>query len=126
MTTTTEAGTPPEALFQVTPAAAARARELLAARGRAGATLRVFIAGRHGNGFQYGLALAGEPDADDLTIAAGEVRFIVDLVSAPFLSGATIDYVDEPLQQGFVIGGPAPRAGGGCACGRGGCGCGRR
>lgn len=117
---------PTDALFQVTPAAAAQARHVLAARGRAGATLRVFIAGRHGTGFQYGLALAGEPDADDLTVAADGVRFIVDLVSAPFLSGATIDYADDVMQKGFVISGPAPRAGGGCACGRGACGCGRR
>ncbi len=126
MTAAHEAGQSTHTLFHVTPAAAARARELLAARGRPDGTLRLFIAGRHAHGFQYGLALAGEPDADDLTVCVDGVRFIVDLVSAPFLSGATIDYAEDDLQQGFVISGPAPRAGGGCACGRGGCGCGRR
>jgi len=129
MTTANESGTTnatQPALFHVTPAAVEQAGRLLAAHGRAGATLRVFIAGQHGHGFQYGLALAGEPDADDLVVPAGDVRFIVDLVSAPFLSEATIDYRDDVMQKGFVISGPAPRAGGGCACGRGGCGCGRR
>jgi len=126
MTAAHEAGTAPNALFHVTPTAAARARAVLAARGRPDGTLRLFIVGQHAHGFQYGLALAGEPDADDLTVCVAGVRFIVDLVSAPFLSGATIDYAEGELQQGFVISGPAPRVGGGCACGRGGCGCGRR
>lgn len=125
MTAANQTGTP-QALFQVTQAAAERAGALLAERGHAGATLRLFIAGQHAHGFQYGLALAGEPDADDLVVAAGDVRFIVDLVSAPFLSGATVDNTETALQRGFVISGPAAGAGGGCACGRGGCGCGRR
>jgi iron-sulfur cluster insertion protein len=125
MTAAHDIGTSPETLFSVTPAAADQARALLAARGRPDGSLRLFIAGRHAHGFQYGLALAGEPDADDLSVSAGGVRFIVDLVSAPFLSGATIDYTDGVVQKGFVISGPAPRAGGGCACGRGSCGCGR-
>ncbi|HEY7295125.1 MAG TPA: iron-sulfur cluster assembly accessory protein, partial [Dehalococcoidia bacterium] len=103
MTTPREAVPAGNMLFHVTPAAAARAARLVTERGRPQATLRVFIAGRHGDGFQYGLALAGEPDDDDLTIAAGGVRFIVDLVSAPFLSGATIDYAEDLLQKGFVI-----------------------
>src|SRR5438045_2449653 len=83
-----------------TPAAAAQALRMLAERDRSKATLRVFIAGRHGTDFRYGLALAGEPDVDDLTVSAGGARFIVDLVSAPFLSGATIDYVDDLMQKG--------------------------
>ncbi len=126
MTSSREAIAAANTLFQVTPAAAEHARRVLADRGRPDATLRVFIADQHSAGFQYGLALAGEPDADDLTVAAGSVRFIVDLVSAPFLSGATVDYVEDALQRGFVIASPTPNAGGGCACGRGGCGCGRR
>ncbi|HLZ69499.1 MAG TPA: iron-sulfur cluster assembly accessory protein [Dehalococcoidia bacterium] len=125
MTGPREASPLAAALFTVTPVAAEQARRVLHERGRPDATLRVFLAARRGNGFQYGLALAGEPEADDLAIEAGGVRFIVDLVSAPFLSGVTVDYVAHAQGRGFVISGPAGGAGG-CACGRGGCGCGRR
>jgi Fe-S cluster assembly iron-binding protein IscA len=51
------------------------------------------------------------------------VRLIVDQVSAPFLSGAEVDFVDSVMQKGFTISNPNA-GGGGCGCGNGSCGCG--
>ena len=43
------------------------------------------------------------------------VRIVVDRMSAPYLSEATVDFVDTLEQSGFTIDNPA--AHGGCACG---------
>lgn len=114
------------ALIAVTPAAAAQVKLVLEERDRPGAALRIFIAGRTCSGFQYGMALADGPDADDVLIEQHGVRFIVDNVSAPFLSGAAVDFIDTVMQKGFTITNPnaTNEDGGGCACGRGGGGCG--
>ena len=52
-------------------------------------------------------------------------------MSAEFLKGATIDYVQDLNASGFKITAPSLPApshgaegGGGCGCGSGGCGCG--
>jgi iron-sulfur cluster assembly protein len=53
-------------------------------------------------------------DGDIITFAKGvEVR--VDKMSAPYLRGAEIDYVDGLQQSGFAINNP--NAKGSCACG---------
>ena len=64
---------------------------------------------------------------DDAVITVGTLRFLVDPASALTLNEASIDYVEDVMQQGFSItapnalGGAAPSAGG---CGGGGCACG--
>jgi iron-sulfur cluster assembly accessory protein len=116
-------------LVTVTPAAALQLRSVLNAQQRDGAAVRVYIAGRGSSGFQFGLALADEPDADDLLVETAGVRLVVDLVSAPLLNGARIDYIDGGSQRGFavLVAGSGSNGGcgggaGGCSCGRGGCG----
>lgn len=115
-------------LITVTPAAAEQVRAVLAERQRPDGVLRIFISGKTCSGFQYGMALADAPDADDVTIETQGIRFIVDNVSAPFLSGAQVDFIDNVTEKGFTISNPnaaAGGSGGGCGCGGGGCGCGR-
>jgi iron-sulfur cluster assembly accessory protein len=112
------------ALITITPAAAEQVRLVLAQQAQPDAAVRVFIAGRSCSGFQYGMALAGGPDADDVLVEQGGIRLIVDQVSAPLLQGARIDFVDTVMQRGFtIISAGTESGGGGCACGRGGCGC---
>jgi len=43
------------------------------------------------------------------------VTVVTDRMSLPYLSGATIDFVDTIEKQGFTI--DNPNAGGSCACG---------
>ena len=43
------------------------------------------------------------------------VKVVVDRMSAPYLQGAVIDFVDTIEKQGFTI--DNPNAGGSCACG---------
>ena len=61
--------------------------------------------------------------AGDVLVAAegdvvrefGNVKVITDKMSDPYLSGATIDFVDTIEKQGFTI--DNPNAQGSCACG---------
>ncbi|CAB4960583.1 unannotated protein [freshwater metagenome] len=45
----------------------------------------------------------------------GSVRVVTDRMSAPYLGGASIDFVDTIEKQGFTI--DNPNAGSSCACG---------
>jgi iron-sulfur cluster insertion protein len=115
------------ALITITPVAVEQVRRVLHEQGRDHAAVRVYIAGRTDSGFQYGLALAEGPDGDDLLVEQDGLRVVVDLVSAPLLHGARLDYVDAGGRRGFAVvgagsGAPGGCAGGGCSCGRGGCG----
>lgn len=53
-------------------------------------------------------------DADS-TYEFGSVELVVDKMSAPYLDGSTIDFVDSLEKQGFTI--DNPNAAGSCACG---------
>jgi iron-sulfur cluster assembly accessory protein len=66
-------------------------------------------------GLRYALYFDDEKrDGDEVMVSQGvEVR--VDKMSAPYLRGATIDYVDGLQQSGFTI--DNPNAKGSCACG---------
>ncbi|MCG7492728.1 iron-sulfur cluster assembly accessory protein [Thalassobius sp. Cn5-15] len=83
-----------------------------------GQALRVAVEGGGCSGFQYEIKL-DEPTDDDLVLegsgeGAGE-KVIVDTVSLPFLTGATIDFTEELIGARFVI--DNPNASSSCGCG---------
>ena len=51
----------------------------------------------------------------DVVSSLHGVNVVTDRMSAPYLSGATIDFVDTIEAQGFTI--DNPNAQGSCACG---------
>ncbi len=112
-------------LINISDAASAKLKEILAEQGTPDAFLRITLApGGHG-GAQYVLGLESQADDDDTVVDSGGVRVLLDSDSAPLMEGADIDYVDEFERSGFVISNPNfAGGGGGCACGGGGCGCG--
>lgn len=60
-----------------------------------------------------GLAL-DEPQASEQTVAINGLDVLIDEQVKHFIDGATIDYITDKLQEGFVI---TPANGGGdCAC----------
>ena len=76
MTTTFQ---PLSGLVTITDRAAEKARELLVEKDMPEGALRVFVVGGGCSGYQYGMALAQEPEPDDTTIEAAEgVRILVD------------------------------------------------
>ena len=102
-------------LLEITDLAAEKAGALLTDRGVQEGALRVFVVGGGCSGYQYGMALATEPEDGDTVIERGGVRFLVDAESAPMLNGARVDYVDDVMKQGFSI--SNPNAVKSCACG---------
>jgi iron-sulfur cluster assembly protein len=76
--------------------------------------LRIFVENGGCAGMQYGMTLDA-PRNDDAVFERDGVRVVVDPHSAPFLSGATIDYSDDLAGAGFRIHNPnAVRS---CGCG---------
>jgi len=103
-------------MLTITAKAADKAKEIFKDKGLEGqAALRVFVAGGGCSGYQYGMALARQPDEDDFVIEHDGVRLVVDPDSAPLLEGAEIDYVDDLMKAGFTI--FNPNAVKSCACG---------
>ena len=99
----------------VTERAAEKALSLLAAKGHPEGMLRVFVVGGGCSGYQYGMAIATQADPEDQVIEAEGVRVVVDRDSAPMISGAEIDYVEDLMKSGFTI--YNPNAVSSCACG---------
>lgn len=97
---------------KVTSRAFARLAEINAAR--QGHALRVAVEGGGCSGFQYEIKLDSAAP-DDLVLTGDGESVVVDSVSLPFLSGATIDFSEELIGARFVI--DNPNASSSCGCG---------
>lgn len=110
-------------LLDVSDAAVQKALSLLEAQSASGRPLRVFAQGGGCSGWQFGMAIADAPAADDVVFERGGLTFLVDPQSAPMVHGAQIDFVEDVMRSGFTITNPNIESGGGghqCTCGAGG------
>src|SRR6266702_1781258 len=99
--------------------AAAKVKNLLDQEGRDDLRLRVAVQPGGCSGLRYQLffderSLDGDVIGEYPT-DSGTVEVVVDRMSAPYLTGATIDFADRIDAQGFTI--DNPNAQGSCACG---------
>jgi len=101
--------------LEFTPAAAAKARELVAEEGNPALKLRVYIQGGGCSGFQYGFEFDEQQAEDDLAISTDGVSLLVDPLSLHYLMGATVDYVETLSGAQFTIRNPNARST--CGCG---------
>ena len=99
----------------LTEVAAKKVSDLAASEGEEGLALRISVAPGGCSGLRYQLALDDRDLDGDVTKEWYGVKVVTDRMSAPYLTGATIDFVDTIEQQGFTI--DNPNAGGSCACG---------
>ena len=104
-------------MINVSETAAEKINELLSEENKAGSGLRVFVQGGGCSGFQYGLMIdEGEGDATtDAVIVTNGVKLLVDPISARYLKGAEVDFVDNVTGGGFTI--KNPNAKSTCGCG---------
>jgi iron-sulfur cluster assembly accessory protein len=100
--------------FAVSPRAAARIAEIVAAAGGP-ASLRVAVLAGGCSGFQYKFDLDGVTAPDDLVIEHGGARVVVDPASLDLLAGAELDYRDELMGSYFSV--RNPNATSACGCG---------
>jgi iron-sulfur cluster assembly accessory protein len=99
----------------LTETAAAKVRALIDQEGRDDLALRIAVQPGGCSGLRYQLFFDERSlDGDTVTDFSG-VKVVVDRMSGPYLSGASIDFVDTIEKQGFTI--DNPNAGGSCACG---------
>ena len=111
-------------MITISEAASTKVRELLEEQGKTDHALRIFVRGMSCSGPAYGMALDNEPRPDDTVAEVNGVKVLVDPLSAPYLEGAEVDYVDSLMGRGFTVVNPnAAQAAGGCG---GGCSCGAR
>ena len=96
-------------------AAAAKAKSLLDQEGRDDLALRIAVQPGGCAGLRYNLYFDDRTLDGDLTKDFGGITLTVDRMSAPYVEGATIDFVDTIEKQGFTI--DNPNAQGSCACG---------
>jgi iron-sulfur cluster insertion protein len=108
-------------MIELTPVAAEKLREIRGSQ-PSRAYLRVWVAGRTCSGYQYGLAFDDNTEDKDTVSEVSGIPLAVDAVSQPYCEGATIDYVNTPEGEGFIVRNATITAeGGGCG---GGCSCG--
>jgi iron-sulfur cluster assembly accessory protein len=101
--------------INLTDAAAVKVGNLLEQEGREDLRLRIAVQPGGCSGLKYQLYFDERQVDGDVVSQFGAVQVVTDKMSVPYLSGATIDFVDTIEKQGFTI--ENPNATGSCACG---------
>ena len=99
----------------LTDGAALKVKTLLEQEGRDDLSLRVQVQPGGCSGLRYQLFFDDRSLDGDVVSDFGGVQVVTDRMSAPYLVGATVDFVDTIEKQGFTI--DNPNATGSCACG---------
>ncbi|MCP2242976.1 HesB/IscA family protein [Lentzea rhizosphaerae] len=118
MTTAQDAASTSEAPSHgvtLTDAAAVKAKALLDQEGRDDMHLRIAVQPGGCAGLRYQLFFDERSLDGDALVDFNGMKVAVDRMSAPYVEGAVIDFVDTIEKQGFTI--DNPNAGGSCACG---------
>ncbi|MDA1190181.1 MAG: iron-sulfur cluster insertion protein ErpA [Candidatus Poribacteria bacterium] len=101
-------------MIMVTDAASSKVKELLESEGYEGYGLRVQVVGGGCSGMQYRLGFDEARDGDKVIDKEG-LKVFVDLKSALYLVGTTVDYVESLMGAGFKI--DNPNVSSTCGCG---------
>lgn len=98
----------------LTPRAARRINEIMGAE-PPGSSLRISVNGGGCSGFSYAFDIARTRASDDVAIERDGATVLVDPTSLAYMSGATIDFVNDLIGQSFKI--ENPQATASCGCG---------
>lgn len=102
-------------MLTLTETAVKQLKNILAEEGDAELALRVFVMPGGCSGLSYGMSLDKDKQPDDIELEWDGLRILVDEISAQYLVGAEIDYVNSLMGAGFTVHNPnAVRT---CACG---------
>ncbi len=80
-----------------------------------GTVMRISVKGGGCSGFSYGFELTTERVDDDIVIERDGATVVIDPVSAEYLSGSELDFVDDLMGQAFKM--KNPQATATCGCG---------
>jgi iron-sulfur cluster assembly accessory protein len=101
--------------IQLTESAAGEVQKLITEEGRPEIALRIAVQPGGCSGLRYAMYLDDQVSEKDLLEEQFGVRVVVDKMSVPYLTQATIDWVDSLEASGFTIDNPAAQSS--CACG---------
>lgn len=102
-------------MLTLTENAAGKVKELLVEEGRDDIALRVAVQPGGCSGLRYAMYLDDQVTEKDQTEEQHGVCLVIDKMSVPYLSQATVDFIDSLEQTGFTIDNPAAQSS--CACG---------
>lgn len=107
----------PSVELNVTDSALAEIKKFLASEEDLPETagLRVRVVPGGCSGFQYSLNIEEESKTGDFIMEKADVKLFVDMFSAQYLNGITVDYTSNVMGSGFTF--DNPNATGGCGCG---------
>lgn len=101
--------------IRLTEHAAGEVQKLIAEEGRPDIALRIAVQPGGCSGLRYAMYLDDQISEKDQADEQFGVKVVIDKMSAPYLSQATIDWVDTLEASGFTIDNPAAQSS--CACG---------
>jgi len=102
-------------MINLTPKAAEKVKEVMAAQNPAPTALRVGVRGGGCSGFQYALEFTDTIKSGDFTEVINGLNVVVDQMSAMYLDGVTIDFVEALDGSGFKFDNPHVKHT--CGCG---------
>ncbi|TME61438.1 MAG: iron-sulfur cluster insertion protein ErpA [Chloroflexi bacterium] len=103
-------------IVSLTSRATDKLREILSKQDRQGLALRVYVTPGGCSGFSYGMTFADGTEEDDTIVDTQGVRVVVDPMSAMYIKGSEIDFVDALMGGGFAL--RNPNAVSSCGCGQ--------
>ncbi len=111
-----EPTTSDQPLVAMTSRASDKLKEIIEKHGRSDLALRVYVTPGGCSGFSYGMTFAEGTEEGDAVVEQDGVRIVVDPMSAMYLKGSEIDFVDALMGGGFAL--RNPNAVSSCGCGQ--------
>ena len=105
-----------DAVVTLTAKASEKLKEIIAKQGRDDLALRVYVTPGGCSGFSYGMTFAEGTEEGDAIVDQDGVKVVVDPMSAMYVKGSEIDFVDALMGGGFAL--RNPNAVSSCGCGQ--------
>lgn len=107
--------TPRKNPVELTPAAIAKVKEIMATQDPIPAGLRIGVVGGGCSGFQYSMSFENQAGMMDKVVKFDDLKVFVDATSAMYLNGCQVDYVETLEAAGFKFENPQVKST--CGCG---------
>ena len=95
-----------EKMFEITPKAIVKVKEIMKTEGKADHALRIKIFPGGCAGFMYDFSFDGQSTQEDSVVETDGLKVFVDSNTLQFLKGSTIDYVETLHGSGFNVNNP--------------------
>lgn len=102
-------------MITLTENAITKLKDLLAEENNPSLKFRIFVQGGGCSGFSYGFTFDESQNEDDFTVTADNLTVLVDAMSMQYLTGASVNYIEDLTGSSFSI--INPNAQTTCGCG---------